>query len=153
MAKVVVSLSKDFKDFTEKIKLASKKSPSKIYKGMNKIGRDLKKDLKEATPIGKNDNPGKKRLRSRWRLHKAKREYNTYEVKIKSKAPHYHLVERGHRQLSPYTRNGVRLKDGGRNLGKVEGKFFAKKALDQAEPRVTKEIEKLIDDILGDAFD
>lgn len=153
MAKVEIIPSKDFKDFTEKVKLASKKSPSKIYKGMDKIGRKLRKELKDATPVSKVNKPAKKRLKARWRLSKTEREYNTYETKIRSTAPHYHLVERGHRLVSPYTRKGAKLKDGGKNLGKVEGQYFAKRVLDQAEPRVDKEIEKLFDEILGDAFD
>lgn len=45
-------IDEDLINFGEKLKRADKNAPGKIYDGLNKMGNDLKKELKTNTPIG-----------------------------------------------------------------------------------------------------
>lgn len=134
---------KDFERFLEKVKIADKKAPDKIYKGMDKIGRKVRKELVDSTPVSRINKPDNKRLKRKWRRNKTVKSFNSYEAKIRNTAPHFHLVEHGHRLVTK----------SGRHIGHVEGKHFTQDVLDRVESDVDEAYEDMIDEILGDIFD
>lgn len=136
MAQVVFDA--EFMSLADKIKAIEHRAPDKILNRMDKEGNALRRELRDATPEGPTGN-----LKKGWKTERANNEYGTYVKKINSEAPHYHLVERGHR-LTDHT--------GTKQIGVVKGKFFAKKVLDDYEPGMNARYESMIDEIMGDVF-
>lgn len=140
MAKIEFDSS--LEEFTKKVNAIDKTSPDEIYKGMDSIGNKVKKELKAASPVGGGRKSLKKRMSERWRASQSVKKHNTYEKGIRNTAPHYHLVERGHR-----------LVKNGKEIGYVDGQRFTEKALNKIEPEINRDIEKLFDKLVGDLFD
>lgn len=116
--------------------------PDEAGKTLKGIGSRLKKKLKDASPDGKmkasykSEKARKKaiksKLKNRWRA-KLEGYGENMRIEVSSKAPHFHLVERGHKIV---TRSG---KAG----GFVAGRFFKEKVAQEAEAQlIPKEIEK-----------
>lgn len=142
MAEIV--FERDFLSLKDKITAIERRAPDKILKAMDKEGNTLRRELRDATPVGK-DRKGKKRsLKKGWTAERARKEYGTYIKKIRNKSPHYHLVERGHRIVSHRPKKVV--------SGEVGGRYFAEKVLGDYEPVLEARYEKMIDDIMGDIF-
>ena len=82
-------------------------------------------------------------------------------VEISARSPHYHLVERGHQIILPYTftyknpTTGERIKrkwsKGGQSRGRVAGRFFLKKAKDTEQERFPEFVSEMIDDLLKES--
>ena len=71
-------------------------------------------------------------------------------VEVYARSKHFHLVERGHAIVMPYSRklkNGkkIKLKSGGTVKGRVEGKFFLKKAKDLEMIRYPQAMDAALD--------
>ena len=81
-------------------------------------------------------------------------------VEISARAPHYHLVERGHAMKLPYhfsyknPRNGKKITHlspyGGQTRGRVQGKFFLKKAKEAEAERFPEFVDAMVDELLAD---
>ena len=85
MAKIV--FDPEFMSLDDKIGAIERRAPDKILKAMDKEGNTLRRELRDATPIGK-DRKGKKRaLKSGWTAERARKEYGTYIKKIRNKSP------------------------------------------------------------------
>lgn len=148
MADVEIVFSEDFLSFPDKLKKADKLAPHKIYEGLNKLGNQTKKELKENTPVGKSQGRKKKRLKDRWRKSHVTKEYGNYVTKIRSTAPHYHLVERGHRIVPRGGKSTGKASYKRQSTGHVPGQFFAQKVLDRKESEIYRGYEKILDDII-----
>lgn len=129
----------EFMSLDDKIGAIERRAPDKILKAMDKEGNSLRRKLRDATPVGPTGN-----LKKRWKADRAYKEYGTYVKKIRSKAPHYHLVERGHRLVSHKPKKIM--------IKYVPGKRFAEPVLDAYEAVISARYEKIIDDIMGDIF-
>lgn len=140
MAKI--EFSKNLEEFTRKVNEVDKTSPDKIYKSMDKLGNKVKKELKEATPRGGGRKTIKKRMSERWTASRTEKKYGTYDKGIRNTAPHYHLVERGHR-----------LVKNGKEIGYVDGQRFTEKTLERLEPEIERDMEDIFDKLVGDLFD
>lgn len=149
-----LKIDKDFINLGEKFALVDKKAPSHIYTGFDKLGRKIKKDLKKVSPESDKETISKKRLKNRWRNTKTTKEYDAYTQKIYSNAPHFHLVERGHKVVARRAsvkgspkKIQYRVKE---STGKkhVEGSKFFEKYMDSHTGDIERDIEKVVDDIL-----
>lgn len=161
MAKLGVD--KRFFELGDKFKIADKKAPNKVYKGLDKIGNKIKRGAKAASPDGKpkiikgKKQPAKKKLKNRWSTEMTEKDYNNeYVKKVYSKAPHYHLVERGHNVVARRAdaRNSkigaqYRVKE---SSGKtfVEGSYFFDKYMDSIDSDIENDIDKMFDKIFED---
>ena len=106
--------------------------PDEAGKTLNRIGNQLKKRLKAASPDGKmkaqykSERARKKaiksKLKNRWKS-KLTGYGSEMRVEVWSKAPHFHLVERGHKMV---TRSG-------KSAGFIAGRFFKEKVSQAAE--------------------
>lgn len=137
MAEIV--FERDFLSMKDKITAIERRAPDRILNAMDKEGKALRRELRDATPVGPTGN-----LKKRWKADRAYKEYGTYVKKIRSTAPHYHLVERGHKIVGHKPKKIV--------SGEVGGRYFAKKVLDDHESTIDARYEKIIDDIMGDIF-
>ena len=52
---------------------------------------------------------------------------NGMHINFRATAPHFHLVENGHEQVTQKTRKGKKLRNGGRNIGFVPGRLIVAK--------------------------
>lgn len=161
MAKLGVD--KRFLELGDKFKIADKKAPNKVYKGLDKIGNKIKRGAKAASPDGKpkiikgERQPAKKKLKNRWSTDMTEKDYNNdYVKKVYSKAPHFHLVERGHKVVARRMDiKGSKLRAQRRvaeSRGKtfVEGSHFFDKYYDSIEADISDDIEKMFDKIFED---
>lgn len=64
------------------------------------------------------------------------------------KNPHWHLIEDGHDLVRPYTRNGVRQKNGGEQIGHVPGIKVIPKARNEHRSELEQDLTAMIDAIL-----
>lgn len=64
------------------------------------------------------------------------------------KNPHWHLIEDGHDLVRPYTRNGVRQKNGGEEIGHVPGIKVIPKASKEHRGELETELLAMVDAIL-----
>ena len=82
-------------------------------------------------------------------------------VEISARSPHYHLVERGHQIVLPYTftyknsKTGLKVKRkwrrGGEVVGRAEGRFFLKKAKDKEAEQFPKFVDKMLDTLIRES--
>ena len=156
MAELIVD--KKFIDLGKKLELADKLAPNKVYKGLDKLGNKIKRGAKAASPDGNDrEKPSKKKLKNRWSATRAEKDYdNTYVKKVYSKAPHFHLVERGHKVVA----RRMDIKDSklgaqrrvAESRGKtfVEGSHFFDKYYDSIEADINDDIDKMFDKIFED---
>ena len=106
-------------------------------KHLKKAGNKLKSTAKNNTPDSGFDH--KKKLKDSWRGEIQGYGANDLEYQLRNTAPHYHLVERGHKQVG---------RDG-KTKGFVQGKFFLEQSVQEfnSSGEMEKEIEKLASEL------
>lgn len=114
------------------------KAPDELNKAVEKTAREWTKDCNSKMPSTYKD--GKNSLK-KW---KTKKEYTSLgiisSVEVTNKAPHFHLVENGHRKFI----HGV---DTG---GFVEGKHYAEKTRAEYESKYPEKMQEAINKALAD---
>lgn len=116
---------------------AAKEYPKEVEKHLKKTGDVLKKKAIEKTPDSGTDH--KRKLSKSWKSEIEGMIIDSLEYQLRNTAPHYHLVERGHKMV---TRKG-------RIIGFVQGRHFFEKACDEfnASDEVGQEMERFIAEI------
>lgn len=104
-------------EFREKLKVIEKKAPDRILNELDKQGNKLRRAMRANTPR----KSGK--LQGGYRLEPTKKVAKGYEKGLYNKAPHHHLVNKGHRKVTP----------GGREVGWTPGLFYIEKTVAQQE--------------------
>ena len=114
------------------------KAPDELNKAVEKTAREWTKDCNSKMPSTYKD--GKNSLK-KW---KTKKEYTSLgiisSVEVTNKAPHFHLVENGHRKFI----HGV---DTG---GFVEGKHYAEKTRAEYETKYSDKMQEAANRLLAD---
>lgn len=119
-------------EFIEKISLVEKRAPDKIINKLNRVGGKLRTAAKANTPMLKSK--GKTIVKS-YKLYPVEKVGGSYQKGIANTAPHFHLVENGHRKVTP----------SGNEVGFVEGQFFFEKTVKEMEQPIAAELEKWLD--------
>lgn len=150
-----MAVSKDvfgFDELEKAFKRCEKKYPNQADALLMAIGSQVNKRTKALTPVKT------KKLRNSWRLKKVKLYKNgtVRVVREQSSAPHAHLIEDGHEQVS-----GGRTRVRGRNLnrvqrsargikshGRVEGKHMLQTAMNEAQQRFNRDAQKMLDNLV-----
>lgn len=116
---------------------AAQHYPKEVEKHLKKTGDVLKKKAIEKTPDSGTDH--KRKLSKSWKSEIEGMTIDSLEYQIRNTAPHYHLVERGHKMV---TRKG-------RTIGFVQGRHFFEKACDEfnASDEVGQEMDRFIAEI------
>ena len=116
----------NFDEFVRRLQDVGREFPKTTEKYLRRTGNKLKSEAKKNSPVGKSENRitrngksrvNKRKLKNSW-TSQVKFDTLTQEYRLRSRAPHYHLVERGHNLI-------VRGRDKGHRPGK---RFFQRTA-------------------------
>lgn len=124
-------LSELMEEFKEAEKRVPDLSEKALKKGMNKV----KKLSKEKTPYY---DKGRKHIKNSYKVFPIEYESNGMNIKMTNKAPHFHLIEKGHRLVTKT----------GREIGFVPGQHMVERSMAEMEEEFPKQIEKMIKKIL-----
>lgn len=149
-----LKITEDFFKLKNGMDKLQKEAPGKAIEVLDKAGNKVRREVKKATPVGKTKKPNNKRLKNKWKLDPTIKENGVYTKKLRSNAPHFHLVERGHKVVPRKIRKGrkanrVQLKKG---KSYVSGTYFFDKAMDSLEPEIYNMYEELIDTTMKEVF-
>jgi hypothetical protein len=124
-----------FSDLQENLQKAIKKYPDMGAERLENISKDFKKRVIQITKQSVDSHTGK--LIRGFKLDKMRGFGVNMEKDYRGTAPHFHLIENGHNQVT---------KDG-RNVGWVPGRLIVKQARDEYADKMPQEMQKLIEDI------
>lgn len=119
-------------EFQKKLKTIEKKAPDRIIDKLDEEGKKLRIAARKNTPKGKTGN-----LRKGYRLTQVEKVRGGYGKGLYNRAPHHHLVNNGHRKVTP----------GGRVIGWTEGLFYIEKTMAEQEERIANELENWLDEL------
>lgn len=123
---------KSIQEFQDKLKTVEKKAPDRIIDKLDDEGKTFVKAAKENTPRGKTN-----KLYKGWRHEPVEKVRGGYEKGIRNKAPHHHLVNNGHRRVTP----------GGRVVGWTNGLFYKEKTIGQEEEPMMNRLQSWLDEL------
>lgn len=143
-------------DLTESLSKLAKNYPGIAGEVLREEGRALRKNIvKNARDMTETKRQSKQSLGKigSYRVSQVKGFGQNQYVEVYARSKHFHLVERGHQMVMPFTRklkNGkrIKLKSGGTVKGRVEGKFFLKKAKDLEVIRYPQAMDAALDKTL-----
>lgn len=116
----VEELQKAFREVLER-------APDRVEKQLVKMGKRLRDNTKERTP----ERSG--RLRKSYKLSEPKHLSDGYQLEMHNSKPHFHLVERGHREVDPVT---------GQEYGFVPGAHMLEQSVTEMNDQAPGELEK-----------
>lgn len=136
-------------DFINKLLQVSQEYPDLSQKYLRRIGNTLKRAAIASSPVGKAPNQvwdwktrkfktNRKKLKQSWTGKIVGSSGPESEYQLRSKAPHYHLVERGHM-----------LEIKGKYKGFVQGKYFFKRTVENFERsnEIRQELTKFMEEV------
>ena len=118
-------------EYADKLKRVEKEMPDLLIKCIDRNSRRIKKKYKSMIPTNGTGN-----LAKGMKVVKAVPQHGTWEGGLKNdsrKAPHFHLVEKGHK-----------LVKGKKIIGKVNGKYYLKKAYMMNESAIKRDVKRTI---------
>ena len=118
-------------EFEEKLKLIERRAPDRILDELDRQGNKLRRAARANTP----KKTGK--LRKGYRLTPVEKIQGGYQKGLYNNYPTFHLVERGHRKVSP----------SGKELGWTEGVFMIEKTVAQEEEEIMDELKSWLDEL------
>lgn len=122
---------KGLEEFQKKIQTIEKKAPDRILKELDRQGNYLRKKARENTPKRRGT------LQKGYRLTKPEKVGGGYQKGLYNRAPHHHLVNNGHRKVTP----------GGRVVGWTAGLFYIEQTVAQQEPIIMSELQSWLDEL------
>lgn len=85
-------------DFVARIDAYGKEFPGDAEGSLQKGAKKMVKAIKKASPVGDAAHPHK--LNKSWKLEMKGHSFSSLRAEIRSTAPHFHLVNRGHRVVN-----------------------------------------------------
>lgn len=150
-------------DLTESLQAIIKKYPDRAGECLREEARRTRKDIvKNARELTETNTKSKMSLGriGTYKISQVQGYGVNQYVEIGARAPHYHLVERGHAMVLPYhftwknKKTGQEIsrtwKNGGQTRGRVSGRFFLKKAKDAEKERFPIFVDEMVDKIIRD---
>ena len=121
-------------EFQEKLKTIEKKAPDRIIDKLDDEGKKLRKEARANTPrvTGK--------LRKGYKLLPVEKIQGGYQKGLYNNYPTFHLVEKGHRKVSP----------SGKELGWTDGLFMLEKTVKEQEEPIMGELQKWLDELFNE---
>ncbi len=118
-------------EFREKLRLIEKKAPDRILNKLDDEGKKLRKQARANTPKITGN------LRKGYKLLPVEKVVDGYQKGMTNKAPHFHLVEKGHRKVTP----------GGRVIGWTPGKFYLEKTVKEMDEPIAESLKNWLDEL------
>lgn len=129
-------LTSNIEEFRASIDKIANTFPLESEKRLTRIGNKMKKMLKERSPDS--GAAHRRKLNKSWKSKAKGYSGETLSVEIWSNAPHFHLVDRGHKLVNKK----------GTAVGFVQGKHFLEKTAQEVEATVVPgEMDKFLDEI------
>lgn len=116
-------------EFEKKLKTIEKKAPDRIIRELDRQGNKLRRAARANTPV----KTGK--LRKGYRLTQVEKIRGGYQKGLYNSAPHFHLVEKGHRKVT----------QSGKEIGWTDGVFMVEKTVKQEEEPMMEELQEWLD--------
>ena len=118
-------------EYREKLKLVEKRAPDRIIDKLDKTGNELRKKTREKTPkkIGK--------IQKGYKLLPVEKVRGGYQKGMTNTAPHFHLVERGHRKVTK----------SGKEIGWTDGVFMVEKTVREMDETLPGELRDWLNDL------
>lgn len=104
--------------------------------------KDLVKNTKQVVSTSQKSN-----LIKGYKFDKTKGFGSDMEKNLRCNAPHFHLVEKGHNLVTPYTKKGKKLSNGGQRIGFVPGKFMLKKTCEEYKEKMPEAMQRVLETI------
>lgn len=127
-------------ELNAKVERVLTEAPDKMYDAVDNVSAEVIEVAKGHTPVSDIDKPDNKRLVNSWKKKKVKSDGKHFEQDIYNKAPHHHLVNDGHNQV---TIDHLGKKE---VVGYVPGQNYVEKTAVDAESVIGETIERFIDD-------
>lgn len=121
-------------EFIRHIDEARLRFPADAEESLQKGAKRMTKEIKKASPVGKTEHPRK--LNKSWVCTMKGWTADTLHAEIRSKAPHFHLVNRGFRRKNHL---GRFVPNKGNDLAHVG---FLKRTLDANWPTIREDMDK-----------
>lgn len=140
-----------FDELRETLEKVAKKYPDYAEKELKKEGREFSKAVRKKALSVTDKHTGN--LTKGFRLGPVKHINGVILEEFMAegrKNPHWHLVENGHEIITPFKKNGKKLKNGGKCVGFVPGKRIVSAVLKnwggKHEERLRRVLERVKDD-------
>lgn len=127
---------KGLDELQKELTKAIKKYPDKAEEKLESLSKEFKKRVVQLTKQNTNKYSGK--LLKGFKLDKIRGYGVNMEKDFRGTAPHFHLIEKGHEQVTA----------DGRNIGFVPGLYLVKQARDEFAERLPEDMQDLIDEIV-----
>lgn len=119
-------------EFQKAIKTVERKAPDRILDKLDEEGRTFVKAARENTPVGRTG-----KLKKGWKTEPVKKIGKGYQKGMRNKAPHHHLVNNGHRQVT----------ESGKVIGWVNGRFYTEETVAQEESGTNRRLEEWLNEL------
>ncbi len=124
-------------EFKEKLRTIEKKAPDRIINKLDQQGNKLRATAREETPVSDADKPDKKRIKYNYKLKPVEKIKGGYMKGFYNKAPHHHLVNNGHRKVTP----------GGKEIGWTPGLFYIEKIIAAQQLPIMIELDRWLNEL------
>lgn len=131
---------------------AAKKYPDLAKSALEDTGRKFRNDVVKETYRAVEKRTGN--LTKGYKLGKVERFGELMQVNFYAEGkrnPHFHLIENGHKLVTPKTRKGKKLKNGGKNIGTVPGRLIVGKVRKDYDGKLQKKIKDELDRLLKES--
>lgn len=118
-------------EFEKKLKLIERRAPDRILDKLDDEGKKLRKEVKNNTPSDT------KKLQKSYKLAPVEKIKGGYQKGLYSKSPIFHLIERGHMQMSK----------SGQELGWKEGVFMMEKTVSEQEEPIMNRLKSWLNEL------
>lgn len=113
---------------------------------MERTAKEFRKDLVKNTKQLVNTRQGSELIKG-YKFDKTTGYGSNMEKNLRCKAPHFHLIEKGHELIRPYTRNKKRLVNGGERIGFVPGRHMLKKTCEEYKEKMPETMQTVLERI------
>lgn len=129
----------DIDEFMAHIDTVQAQYPMEAEKALRRGANAMRKELKAASPDGKNPK-AKRKIKDSWKVSMSGTNTKNLQANIRSASPHFHLVERGH----------VKKTKTGKVVGYQQGTHFMEKTVNAKADEIQDEMGEYLFDILQD---
>lgn len=136
-------------ELTEDLKKATKLYPDKAMGTLESTGKKFKSRVIKITHEATDTITGN--LVKGYKLDPVKGFGVNMSVDFRATAPHFHLIENGHNQVSQKTRNGQPVEGGGQVIGFVPGRLIVHQAREEYRTKMPQIMTDMLDEILRES--
>lgn len=136
-------------ELVEDLEKAVKHYPDKSIETLEKAGKQFKNRVIKITNEATFKHTGN--LVKGYKLDPVEGFGINMQINFRGTAPHFHLIENGHNQVSQKTKNGKKLENGGKVIGFVPGRLIVHQAREEYRTKLPEEMKKMLEDILKES--